>query len=62
MRNIKNKTYRNFMYVMKQIREKGYSFDEAEQMTHRIFDQREAWPDGLSVAQLVGMIVPAQED
>lgn len=57
MRTIKNKTYHNFMYVMKQIQNKGYGFTEAEQMTHRIFDQREAYPDGLSVAQLIEMIV-----
>ena len=57
MKTIKNKTYHNFMYVMKQIQNKGYSFDEAEKMTHRIFNQFEACPEGLSVMQLIGMIV-----
>ena len=54
---IKNKTYRNFMIVMKRIQNKGYGFEEAEQMTHRIFDQFEAWPNGLSVEALTDMIV-----
>lgn len=60
MKTIKNKTYYNFMYVMKQIQNKGYDFSEAEKMTHKIFNQREACPEGLSIAQLVDMIVPAE--
>ena len=57
MKTIKNKTYHNFMYVIRQIQNKGYDFSEAEKMTHRIFDQHEACPEGLSVAQLINMIV-----
>ena len=57
MRTIREKTYNNFMYVMKQVQSKGYDFCEAEQMTHRIFDQVESCPEGLSVMRLVEMIV-----
>ena len=57
MRTIRKKTYNNFMYVMKQVQNKGYDFCEAEQMTHRIFDQVESCPEGLSVMRLVEMIV-----
>lgn len=57
MRTIRKKTYNNFMYVMNQIQKKGYDFCEAEQMTHRIFDQVESFPEGLSVMRLVEMIV-----
>lgn len=57
MRAIKKKTYYNFMRVMRMIQAKGYDASEAERMTHRIFDQYEAYPDGLSVLALVDMIV-----
>lgn len=59
MKTIKRKTYNNFMYVMKQIQNKGYGFKEAERMTHFIFDQIEACPDGLSAAQLIARIQEA---
>lgn len=57
MRTIKNKTYHNFMQVMKQIQAKGYDISEAERMTHHIFDEYLARPEGLSVWQRVCMIV-----
>ena len=57
MRPIKNKTYHNFMRVMRMIQSKGYDAFEAERMTHRIFDQYESHPNGLSVLRLVDMIV-----
>lgn len=57
MRTIKKKTYHNFMRVMRMIQAKGYDASEAERMTHRIFDQYEAYPYGLSVLALVDMIV-----
>lgn len=57
MRAIKNKTYYNFIRVMRMIQAKGYDATEAERMTHRIFEQYEAYPDGLSVLALVDMIV-----
>lgn len=49
MRAIKRKTYHNFMRVMRMIQSKGYDASEAERMTHRIFQQYEAYPNGLSV-------------
>lgn len=57
MRAIKRKTYHNFMRVMRMIQAKGYDASEAERMTHRIFNQYESYPDGLSVLALVDMIV-----
>lgn len=61
MRAIKRKTYRNFMRVMRMIQSKGYDASEAERMTHRIFDQYESHPNGLSVLRLVDMIVTKGE-
>lgn len=57
MRPIKAKTYNNFMRVVKLIEAKGYDFQEAVTMTHRIFDDYEACPMGLSVLARVDMIV-----
>ena len=57
MRAIMRKTYYNFMRVMRMLQAKGYDAAEAERMTHRIFDQYESYPDGLSVLVLVDMIV-----
>lgn len=57
MRPIKTKTYNNFMRVVRMIQSKGYDASEAERMTHRIFDQYESHPNGLSVLRLVDMIV-----
>lgn len=59
MRAIKRKTYHNFMRVMRMIQAKGYDAEEAERMTHRIFEQYDAHPDGLSVLAMVEMIVEA---
>ena len=39
MKVIKNKTYSNFMYVLKQIEEKGYDRATAEKITHNLFSQ-----------------------
>lgn len=57
MRPIKTKTYNNFMRVVRMIQSKGYDASEAERMTHRIFEQYESYPNGLSVLRLVDMIV-----
>lgn len=35
---MRNKTYRNFLRVMKMIQDKGYSESEAEKLTHLVFD------------------------
>lgn len=56
MRPIKTKTYRNFMRVVKLIEAKGYSFDDAVDITRNVFDQYESCPEGLSVLALVDMI------
>lgn len=61
MRAIKRKTYHNFMRVMRMIQSKGYDASEADRMTHRIFDQYESHPNGLSVLRLVDMIVTKGE-
>lgn len=61
MRPIKRKTYHNFMRVMRMIQSKGYDASEADRMTHRIFDQYESHPNGLSVLRLVDMIVTKGE-
>ena len=58
---IKRKTYRNFMYVMNRIQAKGYTFEEAERMTHRVFDDYEAQPEGLGVLARVNMIIDKAE-
>ena len=56
MRAIKTRTYYNFLRVMRMIEAKGYDAQEAERVTRRIFDQYEAFPQGLSVLALVNMI------
>lgn len=61
MRNIKHKTYNNFMLVMKHIQNKGYDFNEAEKITHNIFNQFENNSMGLSINQLINMIVQKEE-
>lgn len=57
MRPIKTKTYNNFMRVVRMIQKKGYDFEESVKVTRKIFDQYEAYPDGLSVLKMVDMIV-----
>ena len=57
---IRHKTYRNFMRVVRQIEAKGWSFDEAVKTAHRIFDDYEACPDGLSVEARVKMVMEAE--
>lgn len=59
MKPIKRKTYYNFMRVVRMIQEKGYDFEESCKTAHRIFEQYESCPSGLSVLQLVSMIVSA---
>lgn len=41
------------------IQSKGYDASEAERMTHRIFEQYESYPLGLTVLQMVDMVVKA---
>lgn len=60
MRPIKNKTYHNFMRVMRMIMAKGYDAKESERITHRIFDQYESYPEGLSILAMVEKIANAK--
>lgn len=55
---IKNLTYYNFMVVMHKIEKKGYTSQEAEKMTRRIFD--EYTPAGLSIEARINMILPKE--
>lgn len=51
---IKNKTYYNFLRIMKRIENKGYTKEEAEKITHHIFDNYN--PNGLSIMAMIDMI------
>ena len=59
MRNIRKKTYNNFLLVMKQIEAKGYDKATAETITHQLFDRLN--PQGLPMAAMIAQIVPAAE-
>lgn len=59
MRTIKNKTYNNFVYIMGVIINKGYGKDEAEQITHRIFDGHN--PNGMSIIESANRIISKAE-
>ena len=61
MKAIKKKTYHNFMIIYKQMQRKGYDKTEAEKITHRIFNQYESCPEGMSIRALADMIIPANE-
>ena len=60
MRQIKKRTYYNFMRVVRMIQNKGYDFDESVRVTERIFDQYESCPSGLSILQMASQIIQAQ--
>lgn len=55
---IKNKTYRNFLRIMKKIEAKGYDKQEAEQITHRLFDNFN--PKGKPIEVMADEILPKQ--
>lgn len=55
---IKNKTYRNFLRIMKKIEEKGYDKQEAEQITHRLFNNFN--PQGKPIEVMADEILPKQ--
>ena len=61
MKRMKNLTYRNLMAVIKKIEAKGYSFEEAERMARRIFEDFKAQPLGLSIESRVDMILTKAE-
>lgn len=58
-RNIKKRTYNNFMLVCRAVMNKGYDLDTAADITRRIFDNLEY--NGVSVWQQVDMIIDAAE-
>lgn len=59
MKTIKNKTYNNFIYIMNMIINKGYGKEEAEQITHRIFDSHN--PAGLSIIETARRVMTKSE-
>lgn len=61
MKKIKNKTYNNFIYIMKQIQKKGYTAAEAEKLTHGIFDAYTANPNGISIETRLNRIISKDE-
>lgn len=58
-RNIKNRTYHNFLTVWRAVMGKGYDQDTAEQITRQIFDNLEQ--NGVSVWRSVDLIIDAAE-
>lgn len=58
---IRNRNYRNFMMVMKQIEAKGYDHDTSWEMTNGFFNQLEWHPDGISIETMVSMVIPYDE-
>ena len=61
MRPIKKRTYYNMMRIIRMIQDKGYDFDTARDLAHRIFNQYEFNPRGLPILSLVDMIIPTDE-
>lgn len=61
MRPIKKRTYYNMMRVIRMIQDKGYDFNTARDLAHRIFNQYEFNPSGLPILSMVDMIIPADE-
>ena len=55
-REIKTRTYNNFMRVMRAVMAKGYDKETAETITRGIFDKYEANPRGLSVWGLFDLV------
>ena len=60
-KQMKNLTYRNLMSVIHKIEAKGYTFEEAEPMARRAFEDFKAQPLGLSIEQRIGMIMDKAE-
>lgn len=58
MKNIKKKTYRNFLYVVRLIQNKGYDMEEAVDIAHKIFDQVN---ENMTVERLVSRILTKEE-
>ena len=60
-KQMKNMTYRNLMSVIHKIEAKGYTFEEAEPMARRIFEDFQSQPLGLSIESRIGMILSKAE-
>lgn len=58
---IRKRTYRNFVWVMKQIMAKGYDQDEAWKTTNHFFNQLEDYPNGISIEKMVEQVLPYDE-
>lgn len=61
MKQIKKRTYYNFMRVVRLLEAKGYDQKEAGEITRLIFDEYEAAPKGLTVLQRVDRILSKAE-
>jgi len=61
MKAIKNKTYYNFMRVLRMMEKKGYDRKTAEELTRQIFDQYESNPAGFPVLALVDRVLTKSE-
>ena len=59
MKIIKNKTYANFMYVLKQIEAKGYDRTEAEKITNGLFANLN--PVGKSMERMIDEVLTYAE-
>lgn len=59
MKKIRNKTYANFMYVLKQIEAKGYDRTEAEKITNGLFANLN--PDGKSMERMIDEVLTYAE-
>ena len=60
-RTIKNRTYSNFMRVLRVIMGKGYDAETAEAITRRIFDDYERNPEGLPIWSRVAQVADRNE-
>ena len=58
---MKNKTYYNFMRVLKMIMNKGYNRVEAEEMTHKVFDNVDNSQKSLTAEYFVSRILSKEE-
>ena len=56
---IRNKTYKNFVYVLNKIKAKGYNQTEAEKITHNLF--AELNPNGMSMDRMIDQILTYDE-
>lgn len=58
---IRNRTYRNFLWVYNQIKAKGYDDDESWKTADRFFNQLEDYPNGITIEEMVSRVLPYDE-